>query len=290
MVALPQTTRFGSVKVTLGSLILLWRELISEVKEQRKIEEHNAKVHLADGETHDGLDACFRVACVISRSDNHRDVIYAEDELVLPPEGTLISTIIFTNILPYKEVMGGADPYHQFEVLLDFTQPRPLDSSIQLSEPTPNPSGFLIGGDRKGWRAGIESAVRRHIKERNRLWSGFHGQFVYDLFLLLLGMPFALYACWRLAPLVDRLFGGSNSVVIGGAYVYIGFCSIWIYRLVFSYARWAFPKVELVGQSSASKIHRGVISITLAFICTSVLANALDWPLIGSVGRILFTR
>ncbi|QIO58867.1 hypothetical protein [Rhizobium leguminosarum] len=290
MVALPQTTRFGSVKVTLDQLKRLWRDLDSEVQEQRKIEQHNADVHIKAGETDAALDATFRVACIVTRSDNHRDIFYTDDELVLPPEGTLISFVVFTNVIPYKEAMNGAEPYHQFEVLLDFTQPGLLDASTQLSEPTANPSGFLIGGSRSGWRAGIESAVKKRIKERNRLWSWFHLQFIYDLFLLLLGMPFALYLCWRLAPAVDRLFGGASPVVIGGAYVYIGFVSIWLYRVAFSYTRWAFPKVELADQNNPSKKHRFVIGGLLLFIVGSVVGNFLDVPLLRSIGSSLVTR
>jgi hypothetical protein len=290
MVALPQTTRFGAVKVSLYTLRRLWRDLDAELQEQRKIEQHNADIHLKSGEKDEGLDAAFRVACIVTRSDNHSDVLYHEDELVQPPEGVTISFVLFTNILAFKEAMNGIEPHHHFEVLLDFTQPRLLDSSVPQSDPTPNPSGLLISGSRAGWRAGIESAVRKHIKERNRVWSWFHGQFIYDLFLVVFGMPFALYACWRLAPLVDGLFGGLSPVVTGGAFVYIGFCSIWLYRLVFSYARWAWPKVELAEQSTPSKTHRRILTWVVVFVATAMVSNLLDVPFVGALAGAIFGR
>jgi hypothetical protein len=159
-----------------------------------------------------------------------------------------------------------------------------------LSDPTPNPSALLIGGERDGWRAGIESAVKKYVKERNRLWSWFHGQFVYDLFLFLVGIPFALYACWRVAPLIDTVFAGINAVVIGGAYIYVGFCAIWLYRLAFSYARWAWPKIELVEQSMPSKRHRLILIAVAVFVSAAVITNQLDLPFIGKIGGVLFNR
>lgn len=287
MVALPQTTRFGSVKISLEAVKSLWRTLDKEVQEQRKIEQHNANIN-PDIED-EGIDRMFRVACVVNRSDGHRDIFYDPSELIKPPEDAFISTILLTNILSFQQETN-VQPLHQFEVLLDFTQPRLLDSSTPLSDPTPNPSGLLIGGERVGWRAGIESAVKKYVKERNRLWSWFHGQFVYDLFLFLIGIPFALYVCWRLAPLIDRVFAGINTVVIGGAYIYVGFCAIWLYRLAFSYARWAWPKIELAEQSMPSKRHRVILIAAVAFVSTAVIANQLDLPFIGKIGGILFTR
>ncbi|MCZ7853945.1 hypothetical protein [Agrobacterium salinitolerans] len=290
MAALPIRVQFGSVKITLSAVRRLWLDLNAEVQEQRKIEQHDANVHIPVGESSPELDEAYRVACIVNYSDNAREIFYSTDELSTPHEGAQISQIILTNILPYRQRMNGGEPFHQFEILLDFTTPSLVEVSASHSEPTANASGFHLGGNRSGWRAGIDSAVRKHIKERNRLWTWFHGRFTYDLFLAVIGLPFALYACWRLAPLVEKVFSGMNSVVVGGAYIYIAFCSLWLYRIAFAYVRWAFPKVELVDQATPSKTHRTILGGVGVFVISTFTASVLDIPFIGQIAGIFLTR
>ncbi len=290
MTALPIRIQFGSVKISLGAVRRLWVDLNSEVQEQRKIEQHNANLHIPVGESSVELDQTFRVACIVTYTDKRQDVFYNVEELSTPHEGAEISHISLTNILPYRQMMNGSDPFHQFEILLDFTSPSIAEVSASNAEATTNASALLLGGSRAGWRAGIESAVRKHIKERTSLWSWFHGRFAYDLSLAVIGGPFALFACWRLSSFVEYLFGGMNPVVAGGAYIYIAFCSLWLYRIAFAYVRWAFPKVELVEQASPSKKHRTNLWLLGGFFVSTVVASVLDVPFIGEVGKAIIGK
>ncbi len=287
MGALPSRRKFGSVKITLGAVHRLWIDLNAEVQEQRKIDQHDANVHIPAGESSPDLDETFRVACVVTYSDNRQEVFYNTSELSAPPEGTVISHIVLTNILPYRQKMNGQDPFHQFEILFEFRSPSLAEVSASHAEPTANASGLHIGGVRAGWRAGIESAVTKNVRERSSLWTMFHGRFTYDLFLAAVGMPFALFACWRVSPLIEKLFGGMNPVVAGGAYIYVGYCSLWLYRIAFAYVRWAFPKVELVEQATPQKRHRKILAAVATFIASAIIASALNVPFLGQIGSAI---
>ena len=96
-----------------------------------------------------------------------------------------------------------------------------------------------------------------------------HRPFIYDFGLMMFGMPLALYVCWKCSSIVAALLGSTHSVVAAAAYLYIFLFSLWAYRVLFGYAKWAFPTVDLTTQPTAWGRHRLVWSA----IMLGVLGN-----------------
>jgi hypothetical protein len=79
-------------------------------------------------------------------------------------------------------------------------------------------------------------------------------------------IPLGLYTCWKLSNVVAQYFGGVHSFLSAAAYVYIFLISMWAYRALFGYAKWAFPTVELTDNPDSSRTHRGVFAAILVSI------------------------
>ena len=274
-------TILGSVTFSLSGIRALMSDLDAIVKEQAEIE--IAQAVKTDDQTDEQFaermnaarrDA-FKILATINYADGSSLHTSEPNDVKLDDGGPLIKSFFVSNFTPYKSFTG-AEPEHMFQLLLDFSQPPLLDASTLVSSPTLNTSNLTVRGRRTGWRTAIDDAVEKRIKKRRAIRQAFHSGFVYDFGLLLFGLPLAFYACWYLSQTVQGVFSGTNVVVISAAYVYIGFVSVWIYRILFSYTKWAFPLVELTDQATGPARHRAIWWTLMVLIFGRVL-----WATLG---------
>lgn len=165
-----------------------------------------------------------------------------------------MSLVFMTNTSAFLAA-ANVQPTNKFSLWLDFSQPPLLDANTFVSGPTPNGSGLKIEGDRPGWMAGIEKTVVERIDKRHNFRKALHGHFVYDYGMLAFGAPFSLYLCWLSMDFV-QINSSSWPILQAAAFVYIFFVGLWIYRVLFSYLRWAYPIAELKEQLSRPRKHR----------------------------------
>ena len=70
-----------------------------------------------------------------------------------------------------------------------------------------------------------------------------------------MGVALALWGAYRMGhPISARVH--LPSAVETGLYVYTFFLSLNVFRYMFSYARWVFPKIELESEKSPARKHR----------------------------------
>ncbi|NSZ62810.1 hypothetical protein G6L16_005585 [Agrobacterium tumefaciens] len=273
-----KSVNLKSFSVSIDEIKKIWRELNDLVSEQGEIEIN--RLTRLENHTEDDFNAykerlrkeIFVILGTILWEDD--SAIHTSDPELLSADGMLISEVYLSNITPYKLETKGVKPEHNFELLIDFKFPPLLDASTPVSHPTPNATFLRIEGTRSSWKAGVENIVHRHIRTRRPLRNWFHGNLIYDLFLMMLGLPSALYGCWLMSGAITNIFG-FNNFVLGAAYLYVGFVGIWIYRLLFSYSRWAFPKVELRDQATRPKRHRAFLWLILISLSVQVIWTTL---------------
>jgi hypothetical protein len=71
-----------------------------------------------------------------------------------------------------------------------------------------------------------------------------HRPNAYDGLLMVIGVPLALWGAYRVGhPVCTAVH--LPSAVETGVYVYGFFLCLSLFRWMFSYARWVFPKIEL---------------------------------------------
>ena len=150
-------------------------------------------------------------------------------------------------------------PRNRFELLLDFTKPALFNLSLSPSVSTPNASNILVTGLNSDWVSGVYRKVTDFIKERKTRRRFLHRHSVYDLLLFLVGIPFAFWMAYKLAGVIDSVFGKFSVFVQNGAYVFLFFLMLHVFRILFHYARWVFPIVEYKGSKDAARKHRYIL-------------------------------
>ena len=157
-------------------------------------------------------------------------------------------------------------PRNRFELLLDFTKPELFNLSLSPSISTPNASNIFVTGLNSDWVSGVYRKVTDFIKEKRTRRGFFHRHSVYDLLLLLLGIPFAFWMAYKLSGLINSIFGGFSVFVQNGAYVCLFFLMLHLFKALFDYTRWIFPIVEYKSLADNARKHRYILGCLIIAI------------------------
>jgi hypothetical protein len=167
-------------------------------------------------------------------------------------------------------------PNDRASVLLDFSRPRFVDRGLP-SEPTPNNSNWFVTAENEGWCTSLSTRLEQFFAERRTPVEWLHLSNTYDGLLIVMGFPLALWGAYRIGhPISARVH--LPAAVETGLYVYAFFLSLGVFRWMFSYARWVFPKIELDSEKSTSGKHRAI----WATLALGVLGSAL-WDAIKAL-------
>lgn len=168
------------------------------------------------------------------------------------------------------------EPTHFFRITFDFSQPPLFDWQFAVSAPTPNASEVTVWGNNDEWIRAVCHTVTDHLRNRRTHRQWLHRPFVYDLGLFTVGFPGAFLFIKRLYPSISPSLAGLHPVIEAAVYIYIGLFCLLVYRLAFSYTKWAFPKLELLGTENGPSKHR------LFWYCLALsVAGAAIWALLG---------
>lgn len=167
-------------------------------------------------------------------------------------------------------------PTDRATIFLDFSKPPLLDLSGQPSAPTPNNSNFFISAETEAWFTSLRSRLSEFLAQRPTSLGWIHKKGMYDALLLLVGLPMALWGSFRLGGSVmgSRPSPSGISTIF---YVYLFFLLISCFRALFSYSRWAFPRVEIEDENSVVGRHRAILSAIVLGILGSAVWDAIKW-------------
>jgi hypothetical protein len=188
-----------------------------------------------------------------------------------------ILTVFYTTVAGPNAV-GIVRDYleNRASLLLDFSRPTVLDFSKIPTHATGNTSNFQIVSSSEPWFTTLNTRLTQLFDERRTGFNWLHQQGAYDLLLLIIGLPFALWIDYRFSPSIDLL--KLPVVLASGLYVYLFFAGLFIFRGIFTYSRWVFPKIEMHFEASPPLRHRAV---WLAIV-TAVFGGAI-WDAIKAV-------
>jgi hypothetical protein len=168
-----------------------------------------------------------------------------------------ILTVFYTTIAGPNAV-GIAQEFLQNRatLLIDFSRPTILDFTKLPTFATPNNSNFEISASSEAWFTTLNTRLTELFRERRTGFNWLHQPGIYDLLLFVLGLPFALWIDFRCSPIIDRL--QLPTVLGSGIFVYLFVAGLFIFRGIFTYSRWVFPKVEIQSEGSPPLRHRAV--------------------------------
>jgi len=135
------------------------------------------------------------------------------------------------------------------------------------SEATPNTSSIYIVGENETWTSGAYKNVIDSLQERSNKREWLHKTNIYDLFIWFIIIPLSFFSIYKIEHFSFFDNQGVSSVFIVALYLYFFIIVLNLFRMLFNYARWVFPKMELITSFKKGAIlHRiilGAISLAI---------------------------
>ena len=216
----------------------------------------------------------FRITVTIAGADGASVMGDTVDIFRSPNLPNIISYIYMTNVTAYQ-ALANVKPDNSFELMLDFSKPALLDANNPTSAPTANQSILTLSGSTDSWIGSISEAVMGVLKDRKTRRNWIHREFIYDAGLFLIALPVGIYACWRSSGIIEDILGSIHPFISAIAYIYIVFLTLYAYRFLFGYTRWAFPTVELSESENAAQTHRAVWYLIIVSVVVAVASQTI---------------
>jgi hypothetical protein len=187
--------------------------------------------------------------------------IFGRDETIFDENNfpDKINRIIFDNETMYR-VRYNQNPPYRIKFELDFTKPRIFELSTNPSYATFNSSILELSGLNETTIIGAERKVLSILESKHKYTAFLHKSNIYDALLWFLLLPFIFYNLYKFDNLISNTLSQTTSIFKTSLYVYIFLISLMLIRILFNYARWLFPYMEL-----KTKIKRGALGHRLFF-------------------------
>lgn len=184
-----------------------------------------------------------------------------------------ILTAFYSTATGPTVALPGFQPQSNATVLIDFSRPPVFDFSKFPILATPNTSQFTVSSNSESWFTALNTRLTQFFAERRTSYEWLHKPGIYDLLLLVVAIPIALWVDYRIArsSITNRL----PSFLASAVYVYGFLIALFVYRLLFSYSRWVFPKVEMPTEGSTALKHRTVWGAIIVGAASLVLWDAI---------------
>src|SRR5690606_23816708 len=129
------------------------------------------------------------------------------------------------------------EPLDRASVIFDFSRPPLIDLSNVSGAPPPNRSAYFVIGANSTWVAAVHDTIRKAVSTRGSSRAWLYRPHTYDVLLVVLGLPMALWASAKLGFLFDSLMVAASPLPTLIRF-YFFLVALLTFRLLFSVARW----------------------------------------------------
>jgi hypothetical protein len=182
---------------------------------------------------------------------------------------------VFFSTQSVPQAVIGVVPQDRVALFLDFTQPPALDFSKLPTLPTQNESNFEIAAVDEAWFILTKTRLVEFFEQRRSGYNWIHDAGVYDILLMVFGLPLGVWGTVKVESIIPAIdyVGAFPRVLI---YCYSFLASLTMFRVMFSYARWVFPKVEIETQGRMNPLrHRAVWAVILGALVLPAFYDAV---------------
>lgn len=172
--------------------------------------------------------------------------------------------------IPLK-VLHGWSVRNSMSLVLDFTKPEVFNFSLSPSTETSNASRFTVEGDNATWVNGVFNEFNNMLQKNAARFTWLHRHSIYDLIVLLVGLPLSFWVCYRSTEFFSNNFSLSPGFLQNMIYVYLFFFTLSGLRALFHYARWIWPLIEYRDQKNSSVKHRAIWTTIVLGITTTLI-------------------
>jgi uncharacterized membrane protein YuzA (DUF378 family) len=89
------------------------------------------------------------------------------------------------------------------------------------------------------------------------------------------GLPFGFWITYKLSNVLNEIFGNFHSIVQSAAYVYVFIASIFLFSLLFRYARWMWPLVEFRSSRNIEHKHRIILTTIIIGLISKLIYDLI---------------
>jgi hypothetical protein len=198
-------------------------------------------------------------------TENNENVL---DENSLPEN---IKTILISTKSVPATVLPVVSCY--INVFLDFTQSPLFEFSRLPTLATVNETNYAVQADNEAWFWAANSELEQYFKGRRSNAEWIHRAGSYDALLFVFGLPVAIWLTYRASTALARF--QLTSIINIAIYVYVFFLVLNGFRMLFSYVRWVFPKIELQTSGQSALKQRGILAAILLSIVGGAAYDAI---------------
>lgn len=220
-----------------------------------------------------------------SRQYSKGKFLVAQNEEILDESNlsAALTNIIFTNIEPFQRKFNML-PTHSVRLELDFDRGPIFDLTVSPSKATEHLNAFEIKGSDDNWVAGTEDAVLDLFREGSNKWSWFHKKNIYDIILWPIILPLSFLYLYRIQMLFGNYIASFNTTLQVFIYIYFIIVVLLIFRILFNFARWLFPYMELKG---TGKRRPAILRWFLGSICLAIIIDSLKNIILKIIAKLI---
>ncbi len=206
------------------------------------------------------------------------EYIFTENEGIFddPSLPDRINRVVFENSTRFK-TFTQREPVNQFRIIFDFTAPPIIDFNISPSIATPINSSIDIVGENTTWVSGTYKKIVELLENRKNTHGWLHRNNIWDLFLWAAIMPIIFRILFLLQKASPASISNLSGVLKAAIYVYVFFFLLNIFRILFGYARWVFPYLELNTPLKKTNLHRIVLGAIVFSIVGTMGYELVMW-------------
>jgi hypothetical protein len=191
-----------------------------------------------------------------------------EDEQLL--DG--ITKIEFDSCFLFRLRFNNATPNNTFLVVIDLVRPGVLDFG---ADPMQNASLATISGVDVTWANGLYAELESFFEQSTTRRGWLHLRQSYTVLLILFGLPLSFEVVYHLDRMMRRKAALPEALSVA-VYVYVVLVVVFLFRIIFNYGRWVFPKVELdAPRQHVGVRHRVAISALVLMVIGALVKAAL---------------
>lgn len=243
-----RSKKLQSSKIDISDLKKLAREIIelNNVVSKNSIEKLDRNA-FKSGEDYDkykqSIEENYKISIFISGSRG--EALLGQDETIFDKENIpdIITFVNINNSTSFENAFG-RKPDNFLSIDFDFGKPKIFDYTVNPSRETINESKIEIYGANRTWAQGAFERILNILHDRQTKRAWFHKNNIYDFIIWFFIVPlifvnFALFESSMGIRIQD-----TSIIIKVSFYVYAFFIQLFLFRLLFNYARWLWPYLE----------------------------------------------
>jgi len=156
--------------------------------------------------------------------------------------GSIIVFIEYESAFKFRS-RAKKPPVNQFVVDLDLSKQEVFDI-IGKAADTINSSTGIVEGDNKDWVNGTYKELEEFFDLHSAPYSFIHKKISYDIAIWLFGIPVILAWTYKISLLIGDELEKAAEIISIATYIYLFTVLLFLFRILFNYVRFVFPKVE----------------------------------------------